>query len=34
VEVLVDPSRPDTSRLDAFLAETVLKNERERNERD
>jgi len=33
-QVLVDPSRPDTSMLDAFLAETVLKNERERNERD
>jgi len=33
-QVLADSSRPDTSRLDAFLAETVLKNERERNERD
>ena len=33
-QVLVDPSRPDTSMLDAFLAETVLKNERGRNERD
>ena len=33
-QVLADSSRPDISRLDAFLAETVLKNERERNERD
>ena len=33
-QVLVDLSRPDTSMLDAFLAETVLRNERERNERD
>ena len=33
-QVLADSSRPDTSRLDAFLAETVLKNERDRNERD
>ena len=33
-QVLVDSSRPDTSMLDAFLAETVLKNEREGNERD
>lgn len=33
-QVLADSSRPDTSMLDAFLAETVLKNERERNERD
>jgi len=33
-QVLVDSSRPDTSMLDAFLAETVLRNERERNERD
>jgi uncharacterized protein len=33
-QVLVDSSWPDTSMLDAFLAETVLKNERERNERD
>jgi len=34
VQVLVDPFRPDTSMLDAFLAETILKNEREKNERD
>lgn len=33
-QVLVDSFRPDTSMLDAFLAETVLKNERERNEPD
>jgi predicted nucleotidyltransferase len=33
-QVLADSSRPDASMLDAFLAETVLKNERERNERD
>jgi predicted nucleotidyltransferase len=33
-QVLADSPRPDTSMLDAFLAETVLKNERERNERD
>ncbi len=33
-QVLVDSSRPDTSRLDALLAETVLKNERGRNERN
>ena len=26
-QVVVDPSRPDTTMLDAFLAETVLKNE-------
>lgn len=33
-QVVVDPSRPDTTMLDAFLAETVLKAEREKNERD
>jgi predicted nucleotidyltransferase len=33
-QVLADSTRPVTSMLDAFLAETVLKNERERNERD
>jgi len=27
-------SEPDTTMLDEFPAETVLKNERERNERD
>jgi len=32
--VPLDSSQPDTTMLDAFLAETVLKNERERNERD
>ena len=31
---VVDSSRPDTTMLDAFLAETVLKNEREKNEAD
>jgi hypothetical protein len=30
----LDSSQPDATMLDAFLAETVLKNERERNERD
>ena len=33
-QVLLDSSEPDTTMLDAFLAEIVLKNERERNERD
>jgi len=33
-QVLLDSVQPDTTMLDAFLAETVLKNERERNERD
>ena len=33
-QMVVDSSRPDTTMLDAFLAETVLKNERERNEPD
>jgi uncharacterized protein len=33
-QAVVDSSRPDTTMLDAFLAETVLKNEREKNERD
>lgn len=33
-QVLLDAAQPDTTMLDAFLAETVLKNERERNERD
>ena len=33
-QVVVDSSRPDTTMLDAFLAETVLKNEREKNEPD
>jgi predicted nucleotidyltransferase len=32
--VVVDASRPDTSTLDAFLAETVLTNEREKNGTD
>jgi len=32
--VPLDSSQPDTTMLDAFLAEIVLKNERERNERD
>ncbi|WP_284619050.1 nucleotidyltransferase domain-containing protein [Aquabacterium humicola] len=33
-QVVVDPSRADTTMLDAFLAETVLREEREKNERD
>lgn len=33
-QVPLDSSQPDTTMLDAFLAEIVLKNERERNERD
>jgi predicted nucleotidyltransferase len=33
-QVLLDSAQPDTTMLDAFLAETVLKNEREGNERD
>ena len=33
-QVVVDSSHPDTTMLDAFLAETVLKNEREKNEPD
>ncbi|NRF72407.1 nucleotidyltransferase domain-containing protein [Aquincola sp. S2] len=33
-QVVVDSSRPDTTMLDAFLAETLLENEREKNERD
>ena len=33
-QMVVDSSRPDTTMLDAFLAETVLKNEREKNEPD
>ena len=33
-QVLLDSFQPDTTMLDAFLAETVLTNERERNERD
>jgi predicted nucleotidyltransferase len=33
-QVLLDSYAPDTTMLDAFLAETVLTNERERNERD
>jgi uncharacterized protein len=33
-QVVVDSSRSDTTMLDAFLAETVLKNERENNEPD
>ena len=32
--VITESSRPDTSMLDAFLAETVLANEREKNEAD
>jgi len=32
--VPLDSSQPDTTMLDAFLAEIVLKNEREGNERD
>ena len=32
--VPLDSSQPDTTMLDAFLAEVVLKNEREGNERD
>ena len=32
--VPLDSSQPDTTMLDAFLAEAVLKNEREGNERD
>jgi predicted nucleotidyltransferase len=30
-QLVVDSSRPDTTMLDAFLAENVLKNEREKN---
>lgn len=33
-QVVVDSSRPDTTMLDAFLAETVQREEREKNERD
>jgi len=33
-QVPLDSSQPDTTMLDAFLAEVVLKNEREGNERD
>jgi predicted nucleotidyltransferase len=33
-QVVVESSRPDSTMLDAFLAETVLKNEREKNEPD
>ena len=33
-QVLLDSTQPDTTMLDAFLAETVLTNERDRNERD
>lgn len=33
-QVVVDSSRPDTTMLDAFLTETVLKIERKKNERD
>ena len=33
-QVPLDSSQPDTTMLDAFLAEIVLKNEREGNERD
>lgn len=33
-QVLLDSSQPDVTMLDAFLEETVLKNEREMNERD
>jgi uncharacterized protein len=33
-QVVVDSSHPDTTMLDAFLAETVLKSEREKNEPD
>jgi uncharacterized protein len=32
--VMVDTARPDAAAVDAFLAETVLKNERERHESD
>jgi len=32
-QLFLDSSQPDTTMLDAFLAETVLKDERERNER-
>ena len=32
--VVAEAAQPDTAALDGFLAETVLKNERERNERD
>lgn len=33
-KVVVDASRPDTTMLDTFLAGTVMKNEREKNEPD
>ena len=33
-QVVAEAAQPDTAALDGFLAETVLKNERERNERD
>jgi len=33
-QLVVDSSRPDTSMLDAFLYETVQKNEREKNGTD
>jgi uncharacterized protein len=32
--VMVDTARPDAAAVDAFLAETVLNNERERHESD
>ena len=34
LHVMVDTARPDRAAVDAFLAETVLNNERERSESD